>query len=697
MPNLQSQIDGVLSVGPGGPAEAAPPRMFSAFHLPDVYRANVLASEWMQIAEEARNGGGGDTAEAVAAVLDAATTTAARMTESPEEDPELARHALKLFLTHYRHGLPLQIKGIEARTPHLILPSKPVGAGDAAAAAEANPEERLLWLREDPKLNEHHEHWHVVYPLAGVPAPGLPLHGKVKERQGELFLYMHRQMVARYDTERLAVGLDRVVRWGYRDSDPYGYDPGQFLRKTYPARAPGLAWERTNEGPTNEGGTLWVDVDDMECRGDRLFEAAAAGVFDLPDGSRVPVDAHLLGLTQEADIGSVEADVLPFDPSDPNAFQEWYNSLTTGYYGNFHNVGHDMFGYLSRGEGKADHNGVMGFVPTAMRDHVFYRWHKVIDDLYATWQDTQPSHDFSTDVPPVVMRKSPPDQPIEGEGQSPDVILCLKKDLVPWDRWGDFGRHAFGGDSWDRDFASGTFDLPGLPTPFTTTGELQTSMHRRVVTIETGAEPPAQPKEDPHEIEYLDQEEFFYFFRLENTSDQPQDVTVRVFLVALEPEEIREDRRMWIEMDKFKHSLKPRQRDVVWRPAELASVIRKPAVKPPKKEHPPVTAPSDPFQEDSLIRDNYCDCGWPYNLLLPRGTREGMPFRIMVMLTDWSIDNVESGDDCGSMSYCGARDRYPDSRPMGYPFDAPFRDRSIGQTIAEQPNMATRDVVIRWV
>ncbi len=337
----------------------------------------------------------------------------------------------------------------------------------------------------------------------------------------------------------------------------------------------------------------------------------------------------------------------------------------------------------------------MGFVPTAMRDHVFYRWHKLIDDLYFTWQETRPSHDFTQDVPPVTIRKSLPGQPPRSD-QSPDIILCLQSDLVPWDRWGKFGAYAFGGEqSWNREFASGTFEDPNMPSGFATTGELLTSMKRRIVTIETGQEDPQHP-ETPHEIEYLDQDEFFYFLRLENESESEQNVTVRVFLVALDPPGLAEDRRMWIEMDKFKQTLEARERAVVFRPAALSSVIRKPAVKPPTAEQPPIKAPTDPMQEDAEIPGNYCDCGWPYNLLLPRGTQKGMRFRLLVMLTDWNIDNVPQEGDCGSMSYCGARDKYPDTRPMGYPFDAPFRARSIAETIAAQPNMATRDIVIRW-
>ena len=167
--------------------------------------------------------------------------------------------------------------------------------------------------------------------------------------------------------------------------------------------------------------------------------------------------------------------------------------------------------------------------------------------------------------------------------------------------------------------------------------------------------------------------------------NQPKDVTVRIFLVAKSE---AEDRRMWIEMDKFRYKLGPLQRAVIFRPAQNSSVIRKPGTKPPKPIEKSGTEPGA----------NYCNCGWPYNLLVPRGTHDGMPFRLMVMLTDWDKDKVGEDSACGSMSFCGARDRYPDSRGMGYPFDRPFSNgQSILQTIRAHNNMAARDIKIRWV
>jgi hypothetical protein len=51
------------------------------------------------------------------------------------------------------------------------------------------------------------------------------------------------------------------------------------------------------------------------------------------------------------------------------------------------------------------------------------------------------------------------------------------------------------------------------------------------------------------------------------------------------------------------------------------------------------------------------------------------------------------------MSFCGVKDKkYPDSRPMGYPFDRPFpAGQTIAQTIAGQKNIATRDIIIKSV
>lgn len=38
--------------------------------------------------------------------------------------------------------------------------------------------------------------------------------------------------------------------------------------------------------------------------------------------------------------------------------------------------------------------------------------------------------------------------------------------------------------------------------------------------------------------------------------------------------------------------------------------------------------------------DEYCSCGWPEHMLVPRGTARGMVFHLFVMLTDYEQDKV---------------------------------------------------------
>ncbi|HEX8054445.1 MAG TPA: hypothetical protein VF517_15770, partial [Thermoleophilaceae bacterium] len=95
-------------------------------------------------------------------------------------------------------------------------------------------------------------------------------------------------------------------------------------------------------------------------------------------------------------------------------------------------------------------------------------------------------------------------------------------------------------------------------------------------------------------------------------------------------------------------------------------------------------------------RADYCECGWPYNMLLPRATAEGMPFKLAVFATDTGRDSVPHEDRCGSASFCGVRNRrYPDTRPMGYPFDMPFAG-GVVDSLRAQPHAAVRDLTIRW-
>jgi tyrosinase len=561
-----------------------------------------------------------------------------------EEDLELVKYALMIFITHSRRGSRLPIPPLEERSPEKFLVNRKITttAATAADVTEVIGEEQIDWYREDVLANAHHEHWHIVYPMGGIPDGNGVM--KTKDRQGELFFYMHRQMLARYDTERLAVGLDRVKSLSrYDEKISEAYDSGL---PGYRPRPSGLQLSDVQIGTFN------YTVREQELRRDRILNAVDSKYFEKEDGTRIiDVNTDLLGATEEATIASVSG------------------NDHTSFYGNHHGMGHVLISLITNPQGNLGEPffGVMADPSTAIRDPIFYRWHKHIDDISFRWEEQQQPNDLS-DGPQALIRKNVDNSTIK----SPDIILSFNQSIPGSDN-PDFngfayGEETFGGENWDKDFSL---------SDNITTNELHTMMLEREIQL--------GDNQNTTTITYLDQKEFCYFIRAENKIDRPKDVTVRIFLVAKSE---AEDRRMWIEMDKFRYKLGPLQRAVIFRPAQNSSVIRKPATKPPK---PIEKAGAEPGA-------TYCNCGWPYNLLVPRATRDGMQFRLMVMLTDWDKDKVGEDSTCGSMSFCGSRDRYPDSRGMGYPFDRPFPNgQSIAQTIEGYDNMAARDINIRWI
>jgi tyrosinase len=604
-----------------GPVEAK--TRFEVFVAEQLEAALAMSGRFMELA----NATSGDAGlEAVLAAAQAATAV---------HDVNLIKYALMVFITHHPEGRRLPISTLEERSPSEVLPSRAPAPEGLEALGALGPEAALDWFREDTWVNDHHAKWHVVYPSFGVPNPGNPAQRVLKDRQGELFYYMHQQMLARYDTERLAAGLPRVAALSnYRSPIAEGYD----------ANLAGFSNRPPNAVLSNAAA-----VANQELRRDRLTAAVTSGQLTTAGGT-VPI----AGISQLA--ATAESTIESVNPS---------------FYGSHHNEGHGM---LANGVGAAGLPGVMIRTETAVRDPVFFRWHRHVDDFFFQWQERHlPPHMLDDAPSNVIVRKGLDGWPV---GASPDILLCLARD-VPAAGMAAFDGHAFGaltfgGANWDRPRSS----FPML------TDRLETRMRLQTLT---------SPNEATTAKPYLDHEDYFYFLRVENAGAQQRPVTVRIFLAAAQASS---DRRMWIEMDKFGVTLPATSRVVLYRPARLASVVRKPAWRP--SEPRPALPPGTPASAQ-----NYCDCGWPYHLLVPRGTSTGMRFKLLVLLTDWLIDRVGADSTCGSLSFCGARDSdYPDTRPMGYPFDRRLAGGQTMEQLATDPtrrNLAMRDITIQTV
>uniref|UniRef100_A0A8W7PYR4 Tyrosinase copper-binding domain-containing protein n=1 Tax=Anopheles coluzzii TaxID=1518534 RepID=A0A8W7PYR4_ANOCL len=226
-------------------------------------------------------------------------------------------------------------------------------------ASDREDEQRMAYFREDIGVNMHHWHWHLVYPGDG------PDEVVRKDRRGELFFYMHSQLIARYNADRFCAKLKKVRNLtNYREPIVEGYYPKMIRssnNRSYPARAANTTLQdvdRVDNGTT-------VSVNDLERWRDRIHEAIDQGFVLDKSGNRIMLDEQR-GIDILGDV--VEASSLT-----PNA----------QLYGSLHNMGHNVIAYVHDPDYRyLEDYGVMGDVTTAMRDPIFYRWHGMIDGIF---------------------------------------------------------------------------------------------------------------------------------------------------------------------------------------------------------------------------------------------------------------------------------------------------------------------------
>jgi hypothetical protein len=616
-----------------------------------------------------------------------------------EESPALVRNALSLFVAHFRSGRLLSV-------PRPVVAREAAFARSRTGTTVRSPRRRTLGIttgsaseavldywREDALANEHHQHWHQVYPFSGLlpsdwnqwagdadhaglaallneldprgiaqwrqfvdasptdeiarafldRAQALSQQGfrqllrrlgrqayqtlfRLNDRQGELFIYMHTQMLARYDAERLSCGLPPVAAFGppYDQRHPDGYDPSPL--PGYLARPLGAALDAAS-------------ATELTRMYDEIASAIADGALLGPTDAPVTIDRTIIGEAIEA------------------AEDRLREPLRSGRYPGLHNAGHMRIAGLSVAPPGSSAIAVMADPTVAIRDPIFWRWHKGIDDLASAWQESQPAYDF-TDAPPVVIRDA-----ADGNAsawQSPDIYLVARSRFTESSQAAEKIATTVAATA-TRGTVRG---LRGYR--FTDTLTTRFATHRMA----------------GRNVDYLTHDPFGYAVRITNTTSRATAVTIRVFLC---PQAFEDRRSAWIELDKVLHKVPPDSSTVLYRSDTEFAVVKRPAEADPSSVMEGGTDPDD---------GSYCVCGWPWTLVIPRGTADGLPYRLFVITTDAARDQVPSPHHCGSMSYCGATDRYPDLRDMGYPFSRPLT-AGIADTALAHDSIAGRALTIR--
>lgn len=201
-------------------------------------------------------------------------------------NPYLFNYALSVALLHRPDTRGLDLPTLAETFPEKFVDSKifrevreeasvvpegsrmPIIIPRDYTASDLDPEHRLWYFREDMGINLHHWHWHLVYPFEADNSAIVN-----KDRRGELFYYMHQQMMGRYNLERLSNNLLRVKRFNnFREAISEAYFPKMnslVASRSYPSRAVNMKISDINR-PIDQ---MKVDIGDLERWRDRIVEA----------------------------------------------------------------------------------------------------------------------------------------------------------------------------------------------------------------------------------------------------------------------------------------------------------------------------------------------------------------------------------------------------------------------------------------
>ncbi|KAG7303487.1 hypothetical protein JYU34_012011 [Plutella xylostella] len=505
------------------------------------------------------------------------------------------------------------------------IPRTPITIPRDYTATDLEEEHRLAYFREDVGINLHHWHWHLVYPFSATGPNARAI--VAKDRRGELFFYMHQQIIARYNGERLNNSLKRVKKFAnWREPIPEAYFPkldSLTSSRGWPPRQAGMSWQDLNRAADN----LHVSISDMERWRRNVEEAIATGQVRLPNGQQQPLDIDMLGNMMESS---------PLLSPNPEL------------YGAIHNNGHSFSAYMHDPTHRyLESFGVIADEATTMRDPFFYRWHAWVDDTFQ-------KHKESAYVRPYT----------RSELENPGVMV-----------------------------QSARIETTGSNQANT----LNTFWMQSDVDLSKGLDfsnrGPVYAR-----FTHLNHRPFRYVINV-NNAGSARRATVRVFLAPKVDERnlpwsLNDQRKMFVEMDRFVVPLNGGANTITRQSTESSVTI------PFEQTFRDLSAQGNDPRQQGLAAFNFCGCGWPQHMLVPKGTEAGAQYQLFVMLSNYELDQVEQPDgrqiSCKeASSFCGLRDRlYPDRRPMGFPFDRPSRSVTNIEDFV-LPNMALVDVTIR--
>nr|CUH82791.1 hemocyanin 1 [Argulus foliaceus] len=279
-------------------------------------------------------------------------------------------YALTVVVTHRPDLKGIKLPAPYEINPHLFVPSSVIQAAYSAkmkqesitipmgfTGTKKNPEQRVAYFGEDFGLNSHHYYWHIDFPFWWREE-----FGPVMDRKGELFYYMHHQLTARFDAERLSNHLPIVEPLDWETPIKEGFSP----RTTY---------RKEGEFPSRPDDMHFHDLPFLTRRDMTNFEFRVRDA--IAHGYAVDDHGHKVPLNETDGINVLGAMIESSE-----------HSVNKHFYGALHNYGHVMLGKVTDPDGKFGlPPSVMEHFETATRDPAFFRLHKYIDSLFKEHKD----------------------------------------------------------------------------------------------------------------------------------------------------------------------------------------------------------------------------------------------------------------------------------------------------------------------
>ena len=428
---------------------------------------------------------------------------------------------------------------------------------------------------------------------------------KQQSRRGELFYYLHNQVCNRYNFERLSNGLEPV--------EPFGPEHwGKPIPLGYDAKLGELS---AVYYPPRYDNVTWYGHPQSTREHKQLVlnleESIRKGFMTKKNGDQVPI-----GQEDGIDFG--------VEPLGATVEKDPKRGLNNETYGDIHNGGHKWMSQagLHPQLVKAGIYNAVGNTATECRDPLLYRWHAYVDGLFGQYKKTLPDYtDEQLNFPGLELQEVSVHSSTDDENSVSGQTFIRNKMFTHMEM-GDVGFYGI---------------------------DINNTFSDRV------------------RIKYkkLNHSPFEYRFRVKN-SGPAQRGLVRIFLAD------EQGLPTQIEMDKFIWNFHSGEYEFKRSYDDSSSVPRRPLGLYEIQENSFEGVMSE--VDDPMINE-YTGCGWAKHLLVPRGNPQGFDTNLLVVISpllpedDAATTNWETVSTL-SHSLCGAPGAaFPDSRPMGFPFD----------------------------